>query len=127
MINVLLVDDQSYVLDTLRMRLELEPDIRIIDTAANAASAVQKTLALRPDVVVLDVMMPGDDGITALEDIYDATRCNNVVVLSMDDGRVTRNRAFKAGAAAFIFKGEESANLLSAIRRVANAHTAPVL
>lgn len=120
-INVLLVDDHSYVLETLRMRLELEPDIRIIDTAGSAIAAVQKAIELRPDVVVLDVKMPGaGDGIDALGDIYDATHRQNVVVLSMDDARVTRSRAFKAGAAAFVFKGEDSSSLLSAIRRVAS-------
>lgn len=121
MINVLLVDDQLCVLDTLRMRLELEPDIRIIDTAGNAATAIHKAATLQPDVVVLDVKMPEVDGIMALEDISDATRRQNVVVYSMDDARTTRNRAFKAGAAAFIFKGDESFHLVNAIRQVASA------
>ena len=124
-INVLLVDDQAYVLDTLRMRLEMEPDIRIIDTAGDAAVALHKAITLQPDVVVLDVKMPEIDGMTdgimALEGMFDATRRQNVVVLSMDDARTTRSRAFKAGAAAYVFKGEDTSRLVSAIRQVASA------
>lgn len=119
MIKVLLVDDQASVIDTLRMRLELEPDICIVGTAKDAGSAVQQTLTLQPDVIVMDIMMPHCDGISTIELIHDQTRRQNIVVLSMDDGRVTRKRAAKAGARAFIFKGTDSAFLLDAIRKVA--------
>ena len=64
-------------------------------------------------------MMPHGDGISAIESIYNATRRQNFVVLTMDDGRLTRNRANKAGASAFVFKGCESSQLLDAIRHVA--------
>lgn len=105
------------------MRLELEPDICIVGTAGDANSAVQKAVDLQPDVIVMDVMMPYGDGISAIESIYTATQRQNFVVLTMDDGRLTRNRATRAGASAFIFKGSESSQLLDAIRHVATLNT----
>ena len=101
------------------MRLEVESDMCIVGTAKDANSAVQKAVDLHPDVIVMDVMMPHGDGISAIETIYDATQRQNFVVLTMDDGRLTRNRANKAGASAFVFKGSESSHLLDAIRHVA--------
>ena len=124
-INVLLVDDQPSVLETLRMLLEMETDIRIIGVAKNAAHAIQQAIILRPDVIVMDVRMPQCDGISAIESIFDATQRQNCIVLTMDDGRITRNRAIKAGASAFIFKGSDSVHLLAAIRRVAESSAVP--
>ena len=106
------------------MRLEVESDIQIIGVAKDAASAIQQAISLNPDVIVMDVMMPQCDGIRAIESIHSVTQRQNFVVLTMDDGRLTRIRASKAGVSAFVFKGSDSANLLDAIRRVAeNNHT----
>jgi DNA-binding NarL/FixJ family response regulator len=126
-ITVLLVDDQPAVLETLRMRLEMESDIQIIGVAKDAASAIHQAITLCPDIIVMDVMMPQCDGISAIESIHAATQRQNFVVLTMDDGRITRNRASKAGASAFVFKGSDSIHLLNAIRRVAENNTASAI
>ncbi len=109
------------------MRLEVESDIQIIGVAKDAASAIQQAINLNPDVIVMDVMMPQCDGISAIESIQDITQRQNFVVLTMDDGRLTRIRASKAGASAFVFKGSDSANLLEAIRRIADNNRAPAI
>ncbi len=119
-IRVLLVDDQPAVRQGLRIRLVLEPDVEVVGEAGDGAGAISLVQILRPDVVLMDVKMPGMDGISTVRTPRALAPESTVVILSLyDDGR-TRARAEEAGAAAFVAKHEVKETLLAAIRRAAS-------
>lgn len=118
-IRLLLVDDQPQVRRGLVMRLALELDVEVVGEAGDAESAIALARVLRPDVVIMDVELPGMDGI-------DATRClcstlpqTAIVMLSLHDDHDTVARAKAAGAAAFVAKHRMEGPLLAAIRDAA--------
>jgi DNA-binding NarL/FixJ family response regulator len=119
MIRVLLVDDQAHVRTGWRMRLSLEPDIIIAGEAADGRQAVELAAELQPDVVLMDVEMPGMDGITATGHLLEASGTCAVVVTSIFDNSSTRALSRAAGAAAFVGKQEPIDTLLAAIRACA--------
>jgi DNA-binding NarL/FixJ family response regulator len=116
MIRILLADDQPNVRRGLRMRLDLEPGLDVVGEAADGASAVTLACRLSPDVVLMDVEMPGMDGISAMEQLKQALPGCRVVVLTIHDDTRTRERARKAGAAAFVSKHQIDSSLMDAIR-----------
>ena len=119
MIRVLIVDDQASIRRGLRMRLGLEPDIEVIDEAADGASAVRLARLLAPDVVLMDLEMPSMDGIAATAAVRRASPATAVVMLTLHDDAATRARAAAAGAAAFVSKCRMDEHLLEAIRGAA--------
>jgi DNA-binding NarL/FixJ family response regulator len=119
MIRVLLVDDQPTVRRGLLMLLHLEPDIQIVGEASIGREALRLALSLAPDVVLMDVEMPGMDGIEATAALRLAISQSAVVILSIHTDRQTRLRAQAAGAVAFVEKGGTTDTLLSAIRQAA--------
>lgn len=119
MIRVLLVDDDPGVRRGLRMRLELEPDIEVVGEAGDGALAIEQALSLNADVVLMDVRMPGVDGIAATEAICNSSPHAAVVVVSLSDDPVTRARAAVAGACSFICKHEAPERLIGAIHAAA--------
>ena len=116
MIRVLLVDDQAHVRIGWRMRLSLEPDIVIAGEAADGRQALELAATLQPDVVLMDVQMPGMDGITAADHLKEGSGACAVVVTSIFDDAATRAKAREAGAAAFVGKQEPIDTMLAAIR-----------
>jgi CheY-like chemotaxis protein len=120
MIKLLLVDDQTMVRRGLRMRLVLEPDIIIVGEASNGKEAVELVQSLGPDVVLMDVEMPGMDGITATAAVHATNPQSAVVMLSIHDDSATRARAQHAGAVAFVEKRGTTEVLLAAIRQAAS-------
>ncbi len=116
MIRILLVDDKPTVLRGLRLRLGLEEDFDVVAEALNGEAGVALALELKPDVVVMDVGMPQMDGIAAVERLKEVLPGTPVVVLSIHDDADTKNRAFQAGAAAFVEKRVLSNRLSAAIR-----------
>ena len=122
MIKVLLVDDQPAVRDGLRMRLELEPDLTIVGEACDGLEAVAQAQTLGPDVVVMDVEMPGLDGIGAAEQLQAKAPSVAIVMLSIHSDTITQARAREAGALAFVEKRAEIDILLAEIRRAASAY-----
>ena len=120
-IRILLVDYQLAVRRGLRIRLGVEADIEVVGEAANGVDAVTLAAQLRPDVVVMDVTMPGMDGIEATHQLRAIAPCSTIVILSMHDDATARSRAREAGAVAFIAKHQADALLLTAIREAASA------
>ncbi len=104
------------------MRLALEPDIAVVGEAADGLSAVRMAADLAPDAVIMDVGMPGTDGIEAAAAVRAVAPKTQVVILTIRDDPITRKRAQMAGAAAFVVKQKCGGDLIAAIRRVAGTH-----
>jgi DNA-binding NarL/FixJ family response regulator len=119
MIKLLLVDDQPTVRQGLRMRLTLEPDLTVVGEASTAEEALALVQSLAPDIVLMDVEMPGMDGIAATVAVRASARQSAVVILSIHDDALTRARAQAAGAVAFVEKRGKTEELLAAIRQAA--------
>ncbi|MEU7279834.1 response regulator transcription factor [Streptomyces sp. NPDC045431] len=120
-VRVLLADDQALIRGGLRSLIESEPGLEVAGEAADGSQAVDMTRALAPDVVLMDIRMPGTDGLEATREICadPALTATKVVVLTtfgQDDYVLT---ALKAGASGFMMKDTEPRELLSAIRTVA--------
>ena len=116
MISVFLVDDQESVRRGLRMRLALEEDLQVVGEAADAKKALDLIQELKPDVVIMDIEMPGMDGISTAAVLHDMTPEIKVVLLSLHDNPFLRDRAFIAGASALVEKRGGAVNLLNEIR-----------
>jgi len=120
--NVLLADDQELVRTGFRMILEAEPDMHIVGEAGDGREAVEQARRTRPDVVLMDVRMPGMDGIEAtrlLRDGADPDRGPHVLVLTTFDLDEHVYDALRAGAAGFLLKDVRAAQLVDAVRVVA--------
>jgi DNA-binding NarL/FixJ family response regulator len=118
MIRVLLVDDQSLLRMGFRLILEAEPDLEVIGEAADGATGVSMASSLHPDVVLMDVRMPGMDGIQATAAIT-ASRSSKVLILTTYDLDQYVFAGLKAGASGFLLKDAPPDELTSAIRTVA--------
>jgi DNA-binding NarL/FixJ family response regulator len=118
-IRVLLVDDQALLRMGFRMILEAEPDITVVGEAGDGAAGVSMTAALRPDVVLMDVRMPGVDGIDATAAITAAGGPVKVLILTTYDLDHYVYAGLRAGASGFLLKDAPPTDLLAAIRTVA--------
>jgi DNA-binding NarL/FixJ family response regulator len=119
MIKVQLVDDQSLLRMGFRMILDTEPDIEVVGEAADGATGVSMTSALHPDVVMMDVRMPGMDGIQATAAITADAPASKILILTTFDLDEYVFAGLKAGASGFLLKDAPPAELLTAIRTVA--------
>jgi DNA-binding NarL/FixJ family response regulator len=118
-ISVLLVDDQPAIRHGLRMRLEVEADIQVVGEAGDGETALTLAAALAPDVIIMDVALPGMDGITATTAMRTIAPHSAVVMLSLYGDQATQARARAAGASAFVEKHNVEPSLLQAIRQAA--------
>jgi len=117
--RVLVCDDHALVRSGLRKLLETEPDIEVTGEAANAEDAIEQVGDQQPDVLLLDVVMPGRSGIEALPELRDAAPETRVLVLSMQDDPSYVRQAFAAGAIGYLLKEAADAELVQAIHEVA--------
>jgi DNA-binding NarL/FixJ family response regulator len=118
-IRVLLVDDQALLRTGFRMVLEEEVDLAIVGEAANGADAVRLTASARPDVVLMDVRMPGTDGIEATRQIVASHPDARVLILTTFDLDEYAFTALRYGASGFLLKDVPPGELIRAIRAVA--------
>ncbi|MGH3207628.1 MAG: response regulator [Trebonia sp.] len=119
MISVLLVDDHSLIRMGFRLVLEAEPDIEVAGEAADGAAAVAMCSALRPDVVLMDIRMPGQDGIEATRGIVAAGLPSKVLILTTFDLDDYVYAGLRAGASGFLLKDTQPASLVAAIHTIA--------
>jgi DNA-binding NarL/FixJ family response regulator len=119
MIRVGLVDDQAMVRVGLRMILESEPDIAVVCEAADGAEAAAMIAAHTPDVVLMDVRMPGMDGIAATREVTSASPDARIVILTTFDDDEYLYGALRAGASGFLLKSADGDTLVDAVRVVA--------
>jgi DNA-binding NarL/FixJ family response regulator len=120
MIRVLLVDDQPLIRMGFRMILSAEPDLTIVGEAADGQQAVALTAELHPDVVLMDVRMPGTDGVEATRQIVQHHPLARVLILTTFDLDEYAFTGLQAGASGFLLKDVPPAELTGAIRAVAS-------
>lgn len=124
-IDVLVADDDPVVRFGLRMMLGGAPDLRVVAEASDGAEAVELAGRHRPDVVLMDIRMPGTDGLTATETLRGRPSAPQVMVLTTFDADAHVLRALRAGAAGFLLKDTPPEELVVAIRHAAQGR--PVL
>jgi len=116
--RVLIADDHGAIRVGLRLMLEAADDITVVGEAGDGATAVRQAAALRPDVVLMDVRMPGVDGIAATQQIVRAGHAAVLVLTTFDlDDYVFG--ALRAGASGFLLKTVDPAGLIDSVRRLA--------
>jgi NarL family two-component system response regulator LiaR len=122
-IRVLIADDHAVVRFGLRALLATEPGIEVIGEAADGIAAVEQVRALRPDVLLLDLLMPGKNGLQVMEELAEAAPAVRILVLtnSADDEHLFP--AIKAGALGYLLKESGPHELLTAIRNVAHGES----
>jgi two-component system, NarL family, response regulator NreC len=128
-VRVLVVDDHAVVRAGLRLLIDRDPSMVVIDEAADANEAIFRVIEHKPDVLLIDVTLPGESGIEAIPKLLAASPDTKILVLSMhDDPRYVRE-AFAAGASAYVLKEAADAEVVAAIREVAagGSYVNPVL
>jgi two-component system response regulator NreC len=119
-ITVVLVDDHAVVRSGLRLLLDAHEDVEVVGEAGNAKDAIFRARALKPDVMLLDVVMPGDSGIDVLPQLLKESPETKILVLSMQDDPSYVREAFGAGASGYVLKEAADEEVVSAIREIAN-------
>ncbi len=119
MIRVLIVDDHAVVRSGLRLLLEQDGEIEVVGEAGNAEEAIRWARSEKPDVVLLDVVMPGQSGIEATPAIMQASAGSKVLVLSMQDDPTYVREAFGAGAMGYVLKEAAESEVVHAVKEVA--------
>jgi DNA-binding NarL/FixJ family response regulator len=119
-IKILIVDDHSVVRQGLRMFLSLDPDLEVVGEASNGSEAIEEVEKLRPDVVLMDLLMPVMDGITATQIIRRDFSGSEVIALTsvLEDASVVN--AVRAGAIGYLLKDTQADELCRAIKAAAN-------
>lgn len=123
MIRILLVDDHPVVRHGLRGMLEAEPDLTVVGEASSGAEGVAKAVELVPDIVLMDLRMPGGDGVEATARILAEAPGVRVMVLTTYESDRDILRAIEAGAGGYLLKDASPAELAGAVRAAARGET----
>ncbi len=118
MIRILLVDDQVIIRQGLKALLELAPDLQVVGSADNGQTAIEQVEALQPDVVLIDIRMPGIDGVAATRIICQRFAGTKVLVLSGYDDDEYLADALRAGARGYLLKDTPAEELAASIRSI---------
>src|SRR5207248_9839101 len=118
-IRAVVVDDHAVVRSGIRLLLEREDDLEVVGEAGNGKDAIFRARALKPDVILLDVVMPGESGIEVLPNLLKESPDTNVLVLSMQDDPSYVREAFAAGASGYVLKEAADAEVVAAVREIA--------
>lgn len=119
-IKVMLVDDHAVVRMGFKMLLETSDDIRVITEAENGEEAIKAFMEHKPDVIVMDITMPGMGGMEAIERILNKEPSAKILVLSAHEDSVHPKRVLNAGAKGYVTKRSAAEELIKAIRAVAS-------
>ena len=119
MIKVFIIDDHAVVRTGLKLMLPLEGDIEVVGEAAGGEGAAEKIVAAKPDVTLLDIRMPGKDGLAVLSEILMWKPDANVVMLTTSEADNHVYEALRRGAKGYILKDRDSDEIAKAVRLVA--------
>jgi two-component system response regulator NreC len=117
-IRILIVDDHAILREGVRSLLATVPEMEVVGEAENGEDAVTEARRLKPDVVLMDIVMPLSDGLEATEKIHRELPDTKVLVLSMYDDEEVIRRAIRVGASGYVLKGSGSDDLVRAILQV---------
>jgi two-component system, NarL family, response regulator NreC len=120
MLSIIIADDHTIVRAGVRLLLEREPDLRVVDEVATGDAAIRRTVELRPDVLVLDLSMPGVSGFEVARKVRARSPDTRIVVLSMHANESYVHEALHSGALAYVLKEATGNELVRAIRCVAS-------
>ena len=115
-IRILIIDDMQVVREGLRRMLEIEADLKVVGEAASAKEALTQVASLSPEVILMDIKMPGVDGISLTREIKEKYPSSNIIMLTLYDEYLTQ--AIEAGAKGYLLKDIHRDELLRAIRAV---------
>lgn len=123
LIKIIIADDHPLIRQGLRVVIEAQPDMELVAEASNGEQAIQQALALKPDIVIMDLQMPVKDGLAATREIAQTNPQVQVLILTSfpDDDNVYT--AIKAGAMGFLLKDSSAEYLLDAIRTVSRGES----
>lgn len=119
-VSILLVDDHAVLRDGLKLLLNMQPDFQVVGEASNGRDAVRCALQLRPDVIIMDVLMPDLNGIDAIQQIATAQPDIKVIMLSANTDAEHVFRALRAGAIGYLLKASAGSEIVEAIHAVQN-------
>src|SRR3712207_1343124 len=122
-IRIVLADDHAVVRSALRMLLDAEPGLEVVAEAGDVEGAIRYWRAHRPEVLILDLNMPGRPSLEALPDIAEASPETSVVVLTMQSEPAFAREAMQAGVLGYILKEAADAELVEAVRNAAAGET----
>jgi DNA-binding NarL/FixJ family response regulator len=122
-VRIVLADDHALVRDGLRRVIEAEPDLEVIGEGANVDETIAEVARLRPDVLLLDVSMPGGGGIGALNKIRKASAITRIIILTMHEDPAYVRVALASGASGFLLKHAAGRELAAAVHTVLDGRT----
>jgi two-component system response regulator NreC len=122
-LTLVLVDDHAVVRTALKVLLESEPDLEVVAEAGNADDAIRYVGAHKPDVLVLDLNMPGRPSLEAIPDIKAASPGTEIVILTMRNEPAFARQALQAGVTGYVLKEAADSELVLAVRRAAEGET----
>ncbi len=123
-IRLLIVDDHRMFVQGLRSLIEMEPDIEVVGEIHTGDAALEAVLRLQPDVVLMDVNMPGINGVEATHQILEKYPNTGIIILTMNKDDAQVFQAIKSGARGYILKDAETIEVIRAIRTVARGDSA---
>src|SRR6516225_2683609 len=123
MIRILVVDDHKVVREGMRFLLDQEPGVEVVGQCADGREAVEAVSRLLPNVVLLDLLMPGIDGLAALRRIKTESPTTQVVVLTSHTGEEHMFDAIKAGATSYLLKTAGAREVIDAVRAAAHGES----
>jgi two-component system, NarL family, response regulator NreC len=122
-IKIVLADDHAVVRSALRLLLEAEPDFEVAAEAGDSETATRYVLGHKPDVLVLDLNMPGESGLSAIPKLRSQSPKTQIVVLTMQGETAFAREAMQAGARAYVLKDAAESELVQAVRLAASGET----